>query len=195
MNTPQLETQRLILRRFTEADREALFRIFSDGEANRFLPWFPVKSLEEALAFYKERYAPVYAKAQGYAYAICRKEDNVPIGYVNGETEGARDFGYGLRKEFWGRGIVTEAARAVLAQMERDGVPFVTATHDRENPRSGRVMQKLGMVYRYSYREQWQPKNIPVVFRLYQLNLDRDNTRVYRGYWDRFPEHFVEAEL
>ena len=124
MNTPQLETQRLILRRFTEADREALFRIFSDGEANRFLPWFPVKSLEEALAFYKERYAPVYAKAQGYAYAICRKEDNVPIGYVNGETEGARDFGYGLRKEFWGRGIVTEAARAVLAQMERDGVPL-----------------------------------------------------------------------
>lgn len=51
------------------------------------------------------------------------------------------------------------------------------------------------MAYRYSYREQWQPKDISVVFRLYQLNLDRDNTRVYRGYWDRFPEHFVEAEL
>lgn len=84
MNTPQLETQRLILRRFTEADREALFRIFSDGEANRFLPWFPVKSLEEALAFYKERYAPVYAKAQGYAYAICRKEDNVPSAMSTG---------------------------------------------------------------------------------------------------------------
>ena len=30
---------------------------------------------------------------------------------------------------------------------------------------------------------------------MYQMNLDGDNTRVYRGYWDRFPEHFVEAEL
>ena len=171
MNTPRLETERLVLRRFEPSDLQAFFQIFSDGEVNRFLPWFPVRDLEEAQAFYQQRYAPVYAKAQGYAYAICRKEDNVPIGYVNGETEGARDFGYGLRKEFWGQGIVTEASRAVLAQMKEDGVPFVTATHDRENPGSGKVMQKLGMVYHYSYREQWQPKDISVVFRMYQLNL------------------------
>lgn len=195
MNTPRLETERLVLRRFELADLQAFFQIFSDGEVNRFLPWFPVRDLEEAQAFYQQRYAPVYAKAQGYAYAICRKEDNVPIGYVNGETEDARDFGYGLRKEFWGQGIVTEASRAVLAQMKKDGVPFVTATHDRENPGSGRVMQKLGMVYHYSYREQWQPKDISVVFRMYQLNLDGDNTRLYRAYWDKFPEHFVETEL
>ena len=150
MNTPRLETERLVLRRFEPSDLQAFFQIFSDGEVNRFLPWFPVRDLEEAQAFYQQRYAPVYAKAQGYAYAICRKEDNVPIGYVNGETEGARDFGYGLRKEFWGQGIVTEASRAVLAQMKEDGVPFVTATHDRENPGSGKVMQKLGMVYHLS---------------------------------------------
>ena len=195
MNTPRLETERLVLRRFEPSDLQAFFQFFSDGEVNRFLPWFPVRDLEEAQAFYQQRYAPVYAKAQGYAYAICRKEDNVPIGYVNGETEGARDFGYGLRKEFWGQGIVTEASRAVLAQMKEDGVPFVTATHDRENPGSGKVMQKLGMVYHYSYREQWQPKDISVVFRMYQLNLDGDNNRVYRAYWDKFPEHFVETEL
>ena len=179
MNTPRLETERLVLRRFEPSDLQAFFQIFSDGEVNRFLPWFPVRDLEEAQAFYQQRYAPVYAKAQGYAYAICRKEDNVPIGYVNGETEGARDFGYGLRKEFWGQGIVTEASRAVLAQMKEDGVPFVTATHDRENPGSGRV----------------KPKDISVVFRMYQLNLDGDNNRVYRAYWDKFPEHFVETEL
>ena len=195
MNTPRLETERLVLRRFEPSDLQAFFQFFSDGEVNRFLPWFPVRDLEEAQAFYQQRYVPVYAKAQGYAYAICRKEDNVPIGYVNGETEGARDFGYGLRKEFWGQGIVTEASRAVLAQMKEDGVPFVTATHDRENPGSGRAMQKLGMVYHYSYREQWQPKDISVVFRMYQLNLDGDNNRVYRAYWDKFPEHFVETEL
>ena len=124
MNTPRLETERLVLRRFEPSDLQAFFQIFSDGEVNRFLPWFPVRDLEEAQAFYQQRYAPVYAKAQGYAYAICRKEDNVPIGYVNGETEGARDFGYGLRKEFWGQGIVTEASRAVLAQMKEKLMPL-----------------------------------------------------------------------
>ena len=195
MNTPRLETERLVLRRFEPSDLQAFFQIFSDGEVNRFLPWFPVRDLEEAQAFYQQRYAPVYAKAQGYAYAICRKEDNVPIGYVNGETEGARDFGYGLRKEFWGQGIVTEASRAVLAQMKKDGVPFVTATHDRENPRQRQSDAEAGHGVPLLLPEQWQPKDISVVFRMYQLNLDGDNTRLYRAYWDKFPEHFVETEL
>ena len=39
MNTPTLETERLILRKFTEQDMEALFLILQDEEVNRFLPW------------------------------------------------------------------------------------------------------------------------------------------------------------
>ena len=54
-------------------------------------------------------------------------------------------------------------------------------------------MQKLGMKYRYSYREQWQPKDIPVVFRMYQLNFIADDDFVYRKYWDTYPEHFIET--
>lgn len=72
------------------------------------------------------------------------------------------------------------------------GVPYVTATHDRDNPRSGQVMQRLGLKYCYSYREQWQPKNISVVFRLYQLNFSAPEAFVYRGYWERYTEHWVE---
>lgn len=45
MNTPILETSRLILRKFTERDMEALFLILKDEEANKFLPWYPVKDL------------------------------------------------------------------------------------------------------------------------------------------------------
>ena len=59
MNTPTLETKRLILRKFTEEDIEALFLILRDEEANRFLPWYPIKSLEEAKKFYEERYLSV----------------------------------------------------------------------------------------------------------------------------------------
>ena len=41
-------------------------------------------------------------------------------------------------------------------------------------------MQKLGMKYCYSYEEHWQPKNFPVVFRMYQLNFNEDDTFVYK---------------
>ena len=88
-----------------------------------------------------------------------------------------------------------EAAKAVLAQMKRDGMTYARATHDEKNPASGRVMEKIGMKYRYSYREQWQPKNIPVIFRMYQINLDGRDDRVYRAYWERYPEHFISESI
>lgn len=96
MNTPTLETKRLILRRFTEQDMEALFLILQDREVNRFLPWYPVNSLEETKRFYEERYEAKYAQPQAYAYGICLKEDNYPIGYINVDMEESHDFGYGL---------------------------------------------------------------------------------------------------
>lgn len=192
MNTPMLETERLILRKFTENDLEALFLILKDEEVNRFLPWFPMKNLEETGEFYEERYAAQYAKPQGYAYAICLKEDDIPIGYIKVDMEEHHDFGYGLRKEFWHRGIVTEAGKAVVEQVKKDGLTYITATHDKENPRSGNVMKKLGMKYCYSYEERWQPKDITVIFRMYQLNFDGNDDRVYKKYWYQYENHFVE---
>lgn len=62
MNTPTLETEHLILRRFTEDDLDALFLILKDKSVNKFLPWYPVKDLEETKKFYKERYATKYAE-------------------------------------------------------------------------------------------------------------------------------------
>ena len=56
-------------------------------------------------------------------------------------------------------------------------------------------MKRLGMQYQYSYEEQWQPKNIPVIFRMYQRNLDGQNERVYRAYWDNAAVRFVEAGI
>lgn len=79
MNTPTLKTERLILRKFTEQDMEALFLILSDKEVNKFLPWYTLKDLEETKKFYRERYISNYAQPQGYAYAICLKEDDFPI--------------------------------------------------------------------------------------------------------------------
>jgi hypothetical protein len=192
MNTPTLETKRLILRKFTENDIEALFLILKDKKVNTFLPWYPMKNLEQAKKFYEERYTFTYLKPQGYAYAICLKSDNFPIGYIKVDMEEPHDFGYGLRKEFWHQGIVSEAAKAVVEQVKKDGLPYITATHDVNNPRSGNVMKKVGMKYCYSYEELWQPKGFFVTFRMYQLNFDGHDDFVYKKYWDMYENHFVE---
>ena len=192
MNTPVIETERLILRKFTENDLKAFYQIYSDEEVNTFLPWFPLKTMEEARRFYENSCETKYREKNAYNYAVCLKKDNIPIGYINVSMDNSFDFGYGLRKEFWHRGIITEAGKAVVEQLRKDGIPYITATHDINNPRSGGVMKQLGMKYQYSYEEQWQPKNIPVIFRMYQLNLDGDQTRVYRKYWDHSVVHFIE---
>lgn len=87
---------------------------------------------------------------------------------------------------------IDTAAQAVLDFARRDGMPYVTATHDVCNPASGRVMRRLGLCYCYSYVEQWQPKDIPVTFRLYQRSLDGAPHPAYDGYWNRYPKHFFE---
>lgn len=193
VNTPTLETERLILRKFTEDDLNALFNIYKDKEVNTFLPWLPLKSMEEAKVFFNEQYIEAYKQPNGYKYAICLKTDNLPVGYVNVSMEDSHDFGYGLLKQFWKQGIVTEASKAVVEQLKKDGIVYITATHDINNPSSGSVMKKLGMQYQYSYEEQWQPKNILVTFRMYQLNFDNNKERIYKKYWDNATVRFVEA--
>lgn len=56
-------------------------------------------------------------------------------------------------------------------------------------------MKQLGMSYKYSYEEQWQPKDILVTFQMYQLNFDGENERVYKKYWDNSVVHFVEKAV
>ena len=94
MNTPELETERLRLRRFTAEDAAAILAIFGDVEANTFLPWFPLKSLEEARQLFERQYQPVYRAERGYQYAICLKEDDIPIGYVKVDLDESHDLGY-----------------------------------------------------------------------------------------------------
>lgn len=186
----QLETDRLLLRNFEETDMNALYLLLKDEEVNTFLPWPAAKNIEEAKDFYKKQF-----KDKKYHFAICLKENNDPIGYVKADMDDSHDLGYALRKEFWHKGIVTEAGKALVKQLKKDGIPYITATHDRNNPRSGGVMRQIGMKYCYSYEEQWQPKNFLVTFRMYQLNLDGQEGRIYQKYWNLYDTHFVEKNI
>lgn len=173
-NTPVIHTDRLTLRKFTFDDVDDMFLIYTDEEVNRFLPWFPFKSEDETQNYLRENIFADYEKDIAYRYAVVLKETRRVIGYVsiNGidPVKACGDLGYGLRKEFWNRGLITEASRAVLERLKSAGFRSVTATHDVNNPGSGRVMEKSGMSYRYSYDELWQPKNFWVTFRLYQID-------------------------
>lgn len=189
-----LETNRLILHKFeaNEQDYQALYSIMSDEEVNKYLPWYPFTSLNDAKAFYNEQLLPKYHKESGYYFAVCLQENNIPIGYVAVSGAPNHDFGYGLEKAFWGKGIVTEASEKIIEFLTSKEWKYITATHDINNVASGKVMQKLGMAYKYSYEEQWQPKNILVTFRMYQLNLDGNHNRIYKEYWEKHPVHFME---
>ena len=187
----RIETERLILRPFSDGDLSALFVLLSDEEVTAFLPMFPLKDMAEARSYL--RYIETWIRNGGLYYAICLKDSDLAVGCIHVSGDDSHDLGYCIRKEFWHNGFCTESCRAVVDLLRRMGLPYITATHDVNNPRSGRVMQAIGMRYCYSYEELWQPKNFPVIFRLYQLNLDGQMDRVYREYWDRYPMHFVET--
>lgn len=184
-NTPTLVTERLILRKFTENDIDDLFLIFSDIEVNKFLPWNAFTQKDEAIDYFFTKIQPCYERDIAYRYAITLKNNQV-VGYlIIGNVGGSNDLGYGIRKEFWHQGIASEASLALINHLRKVEFPFLTATHDINNPNSGGVMKKIGMSYRYSYEEYWQPKNIPVIFRMYQINLAQTEGE-YQGYREKY---------
>ncbi|WP_125761822.1 GNAT family N-acetyltransferase [Companilactobacillus hulinensis] len=183
----EIRTDRLIIRDFEESDIDAIYKIFSDPIVNQYLPWYPLENVDDTKVFFNNR----IENNNGYFMAICLKEGNTPIGYIDVDSGPGHDFGYGLLKAYWSQGIVTEAGIEFIKYLKSTDIPFVTATHDVNNFGSGKVMQKLGMDYQYSYEELWQPKNFLVTFRMYQLNF-KSNIPVYEKYWNMYQNHFIE---
>ncbi len=90
---------------------------------------------------------------------------------------------------------MSEAGRAVVHRLQEDGVPYITGTHDVNKPRSGSVMQRLGIQYQYSYQELWQPKDILVTFRMYQLKWKETIHAYIKGTGKTQLFIFIEQEI
>lgn len=191
MNNQQIVTKRLILRQFNETDAKELFLILSDEEVTKFLPMFPLKSVDEAKQYIKDRFLDNYAQKDYWHYAICLKNGEL-AGFINISNDDSHDLGYCLKKSCWYQGLAAEAALAVVECFKANGGDYITATHDVNNPNSGKVMKKIGMHYCYSYEEQWQPKDFRVIFRLWQLNFD-GTQNVYQKYWRQSDYHYIES--
>jgi RimJ/RimL family protein N-acetyltransferase len=144
-------TSRILLRKFVAADVIPMTIVFGDPDVMRY--GIGPQSEEWVRRWIDQRIAE-YDRQQFGTWAIVIKESNRVIGYcgltrfddVNGSPE--IELGYRLAKEFWGRGLGTEAATAArdFAIQQLD-LPRVISLVDPFNARSIRVAEKLGMVH------------------------------------------------
>ena len=143
MNT--LYTNRLILRQFRIDDAEAVYKNWTyDERVSRYCRWYPHKNISETKEYLKS-----CIEAE-YCWAITLKDRDEPIGcidLVRINSVGVPEIGYVLMFEHWGHGIMTEAVNAVISELFRNGFDKVGAYHNIDNPASGRVMEKCGMIY------------------------------------------------
>ena len=149
---PILETPRLRLRPFEPADAAALFEIANNPAVTRFTTWDAHRTVDSSRAFISDYAASRYLEGVADPYAIVRKEDDRLIGATGGrwESEANRcmEFGYWLGEPYWGRGLATEAARALVAYLFA-GYPVerVQAHYIEGNAVSGRVLEKVGLKF------------------------------------------------
>ena len=158
LGTVRLETERLILRRFTAEDGQAMFDNWaSDPDVTRYLTWQTHTSVEVSEMVLKEWVAG-YAGVDFYTWAIELKEIDQPIGSLSVVSYDDRiqsvEIGYCIGKKWWRMGIVSEATKAVMDFFfDEVGVNRVEARHDVNNPNSGKVMRKCGMKYEGTLRQ------------------------------------------
>ncbi len=151
--TSFVQTERLVLRRFTADDADVLIELDSDPAVMRYLTGGEATAAE----LVRERDLPsilgAYEKWDGRfgLFAAHAKDSNAFVGWfcLRPEPGGPQDeveLGYRLRREAWGRGYATEGSRALLDKAFTElGVRSVWGATMSVNLPSRKVMTKLGM--------------------------------------------------
>lgn len=148
-----IETERLILRPFKESDLEDFYSYAKSPNVGPNAGWKPHESVEESKEILKD------FMNGDEVLAIYFKEDNKVIGSIGLHNDSLRTadnvkmLGYVLSDEYWGRGITTEASKAVLNYAFSElGLSMVTVQHYTFNHSSKRVIEKCGFVYEGTLR-------------------------------------------
>ena len=146
-----LNTERLILRPWKESDLEDLFEYASVDGVGQMAGWPPHKNIEESrkrldrFISNKKTFALEYqGKVIGSCGLVDYNEEHYPeLALLNG-----REIGYVLSKNYWGRGLMPEAVKAVIQYLfEVENLDFLIAGHFERNRQSARVIQKCGFEY------------------------------------------------
>ncbi len=155
---PTIETDRLILRKMTLGDADAVFAYASDPEVTRYVIWDAHRTIEDSRAFL-DLTARGYESGADPAWGIVYKGDHRFVGtcgFASLEPEHARaEIGYVISREYRGRGLASEAVRAMIRfGYERMNLNRIEARCIAENAASARVMQKAGMTYEGTLRQR-----------------------------------------
>ena len=166
LGTKRLETERLILRRFTVEDAQAMFRNWaSDEEVTKFLTW-PAHRSAEVSRRVLEDWVAGYEKPDFYQWAIVPRNFGEPIGTISVVDQDDRcrkaHIGYCIGRNWWHQGMMSEALGAVMDFLfDEVGYQRIESRHDPRNPHSGGVMKKCGMKYEGTLRQSdWNNQGI-----------------------------------
>ncbi len=158
MPQPVLETARLRLRPFTDGDAGQVRLLAGDAAVARgsiLIPHpYPPGLAERWIA----THASQWQQGHGVYYAITQQSYGILIGSISLHLEERRQasgaicytgtMGYWLGQLYWGAGLMTEAAQALLAFAFLElGIDRIEACHGADNPASGRVMEKCGLLF------------------------------------------------
>lgn len=148
MEDIDMETERILLRRWQDNDAEALYKYASDPDVGPRAGWSAHKNVDESRTVIKDIFT------NDHTWAIVLKETNEPIGCMGyfpfGESNipiGEHDCeaGYWVAKPYWNQGICTEALRKMIDYcFNEKHFDIIWADHFTGNPASGRVMEKCG---------------------------------------------------
>ena len=133
VGTRQIETERLLLRRFVIEDAEDMYSGWcNDPEVSKYLTWPPHESAD-VTRYLLNTWIPEYEKGEYFNWVMELKETGKIIGNIS---------------------YMPEALKAVIDYLfDVAGMNRVVASHDVNNPKSGRVMQKAGMKYEGTLRQ------------------------------------------
>ena len=148
---PQIETDRLILRRMLPADAADMYDYAHRSDVTRYLTWEPHPNLtytREYLAYVNAH----YTAGDFFDWAVVDRESGRMIGtcgFTRFHCEAdCAEIGYVIHPAFWGRGIATEAVGAVIRfGFQRLELNRIEAKFMAENDASRRVMEKNGMKF------------------------------------------------
>lgn len=150
-----IETKRLLLRPWNEADAQACFRLASDPAVGPPAGWEPHPSTDYSLEIIRtvfsapETYA-VVMKSTGALAGCC---GIVPPGLRpdNAKTDGDAEIGYWLGKDYWGHGLMPEAVEALMRHARGTlGCRRLWIAFSDGNIRSRRVAEKCGFEFHHS---------------------------------------------
>jgi len=157
-----VETERLVLRHFTEVDADNLVELDGDSEVMRFINGGRPTQRDEVESDVLPAFLRYYERFAGFGFWTAdEKSTRRFIGWFHlrpapESPPGEVELGYRLRRSAWGRGYATEGSRALIQKAFADlSVERVFATTMAVNVASHRVMEKAGLRYIRTFHQPW----------------------------------------